>query len=128
MNEAPPQPACVLVVDDDEFVRELLRTILTMRGYAVWDAHDGNAAITAVEGGGVDLVLLDFSMSGLSGLETCERLRAGHPDLPVIYLTGGAAELAVSGALPGGADDLVHKPFDEKVLMSRVGRLLERGR
>jgi DNA-binding response OmpR family regulator len=118
----------VLVVDDDPGVVELVSYKLTGAGYAVDAAPDGEAALSKVDKGGVDLLLLDILMPGISGLEVLERLRSAEPTsrLPVIMLTAKAQEADVERGFELGADDYIVKPFSPRELVSRVRAVLAR--
>ena len=107
----------VLVVDDEKSVRDSIRMILEYEKFEVQDAVDGPSAISGVEGGDFDLVLLDIKMPGEDGLKVLRRLRQGHPDLPVVMISGhGTIETAVE-ATRLGAYDFLPKPLDSDKLV-----------
>lgn len=109
----------ILVVDDDERIRQSLGGILKDEGYEVVDAKDGVQALKQVEGEAPDLVLLDIWMPGMDGMEVLERIKGQIPNLPVIMISGHAnIELAVK-ATKLGAYDFIEKPLSlEKVLLT----------
>ena len=109
----------ILVVDDDERIRQSLGGILKDEGYEVVDAKDGLQALKQVEGEAPDLVLLDIWMPGMDGMEVLERIKGQIPNLPVIMISGHAnIELAVK-ATKLGAYDFIEKPLSlEKVLLT----------
>jgi putative two-component system response regulator len=111
----------ILVVDDDELQRLLLRELLEDRGYAVELAKDGLEALAKLELG-VDLVLLDLILPGMDGFEVVRRIResARHRALPVIMITGLAGREQRRAAIRAGADDFVGRPFDATELQVRV--------
>ena len=111
----------VLVADDDLDIRELVAFKLAQAGYEVRSAPDGVAALDAARAGGVDLVVLDLMMPGLSGLDVCA-------ELPVIMLTARAQDQDVATGFAAGADDYVVKPFSPRELVSRVQAVLGRAR
>ena len=115
----------LLVVDDDEDIRALLRLILEGAGYHVDDQADGRAALRAFHNGDHDLVLLDVTMPGLDGWELLERIR-DLSDVPVLMLTARDSESDRVRGLRGGADDYVTKPFDREELLARIEGLLRR--
>jgi DNA-binding response OmpR family regulator len=115
----------LLVVDDDEDIRALLRLLLERAGYSVDDEADGRAALRAFHTGKHDLVLLDVTMPDLDGWELLERIR-DLSDVPVLMLTARDSESDRVRGLRGGADDYVTKPFDREELLARVEALLRR--
>lgn len=120
----------VLVADDDLDIRELVAFKLAQAGYEVRSAPDGVAALDAARAGGVDLVVLDLMMPGLSGLDVCAELRRepSTAELPVIMLTARAQDQDVATGFAAGADDYVVKPFSPRELVSRVQAVLGRSR
>ena len=117
----------ILVVDDDDDIRGLLRTLLERAGYDVSDAADGREGLRELYAGSPDLVILDVGMPGLDGWATLERIREVS-DVPVLMLTARDAELERVRGLKGGADDYVVKPFGRQELVARVDVLLRRPR
>jgi DNA-binding response OmpR family regulator len=112
----------VLVVEDDDALRELIEDVLLDAGYAPRGVADGAAALAAVEAGGVDLVLLDRDIPEVDGVEVCRRVRAAGADnyLPIIMLTALAMESQRREGFAAGADDYVAKPFNLAELLDRV--------
>lgn len=118
--------ASVLVVDDDQFIRDLVSSALRLAGFATATATTGSAALAAVEADRPDLVVLDVGLPGLDGFEVCRRLRAAGDDTPVVFLTArDAGEDRVTGFARGG-DDYVPKPFGIEELVARVRAVLRR--
>jgi DNA-binding response OmpR family regulator len=117
--------ARVLVIDDEEDIRALLRGLLERAGYVVDEAADGRAGLRAFYASPPDLVLLDVGMPELDGWATLERLRY-LSDVPVIMLTARSGELDRVRGLTRGADDYVSKPFGRQELLARVQALLRR--
>jgi two-component system response regulator MprA len=118
----------ILVVDDERAVRESLRRALTLEGYEVELAADGEEALTLIDGASPepDAVVLDVLMPRLNGLDVCRRLRAAGNRIPVLILTArDQVEDRVAG-LDAGADDYVVKPFALEELLARVRALLRR--
>ena len=116
----------VLVVDDDEAVRDSLRRSLTFEGYDVRTAVDGVDALAAVEAQSPDVVVLDLQMPRMDGLEMCRRLRAGGHDVPVLMLTARDGTRDRVTGLDVGADDYLPKPFALEELLARLRALLRR--
>jgi DNA-binding response OmpR family regulator len=117
----------ILVVDDHDDIRGLLRALLERAGHEVFDAPDGRAGLRELYAGSPDLVILDVAMPGLDGWATLERIRE-VTDVPVLMLTARDAELERVRGLQGGADDYVVKPFGRQELVARVDVLLRRPR
>ena len=117
----------ILVVDDDDDIRGLVRTLLERAGHDVSDASDGLGGLRELYAGSPDLVILDVAMPGLDGWATLERIREVS-DVPVLMLTARDAELERVRGLKGGADDYVVKPFGRQELVARVDALLRRPR
>jgi DNA-binding response OmpR family regulator len=117
--------ARLLVVDDDEDIRSLLRELLTRAGFQVDEAPDGRTALRRLFEAPPDLVILDVSMPELDGYATLERIR-DLSDVPVIMLTARTQELERVRGLTSGADDYVAKPFGRQELLARVQALLRR--
>ena len=126
MPEPTAPLATLLVADDDPAVRQSLERALTREGYAVVLAADGQAALERLQAGGVDLVLSDLKMPGLTGLELLREAKAVAPDVDVILLTAfGTVEEAVK-AMKDGATDFLTKPFQRAQLTKVVRQALER--
>jgi DNA-binding response OmpR family regulator len=116
----------VLVVDDDATVAEVVRSYLTRGGFEVEQAADGPTALAVAARTRPDLVVLDLMLPGLSGLEVCERLRSGRPDIAVVMLTALGEESDRLVGLEIGADDYLVKPFSPRELVLRVRSVLRR--
>jgi DNA-binding response OmpR family regulator len=115
----------VLVVDDDEDIRILLRELLERAGFAVDEAEDGRAALRRFHASPPALVILDVTMPEFDGYQTLERIR-DLSDAPVLMLTARSQELEKVRGLSAGADDYVAKPFGRQELLARVQALLRR--
>ena len=118
----------ILIVEDEEALTLLLRYNLEKAGYEVEVVARGDEADTRFREGAPDLVILDWMLPGLSGIELCRRLRA-RPDtqqLPIIMLTARGEESERVRGLATGADDYIVKPFSVPELLARVGALLRR--
>ncbi len=116
----------VLVVDDDEEIRSLIRRYLDHEGYEVRLARDGREGL-AFAREGADLVILDLMMPGLSGLEVTRRLREASA-VPILILTARGDEADRVSGLEIGADDYVTKPFSPRELLARVKALIRRSK
>jgi two-component system response regulator MprA len=116
----------ILVVDDDQAVRDSLRRSLAFNGYEVELASDGLAALEAIARRRPDAVVLDVMMPRLDGLEACRRRSAAGEDLPVLLLTARDAVPDRVAGLDAGADDYLPKPFALEELLARLRALLRR--
>ena len=118
----------ILIVEDEEALTLLLRYNLETQGYEVETIARGDEADTRLKEGTPDLVILDWMLPGLSGIELCRRLRA-RPEtrqLPIIMLTARGEESERVRGLSTGADDYIVKPFSVPELLARVNALLRR--
>jgi two-component system, OmpR family, phosphate regulon response regulator PhoB len=120
----------ILIVEDEEPLRILLRYNLEAEGYEVAAAAGGDEAETLIQEKTPDLILLDWMLPGISGIELCRRLRGRSEtrQVPVIMLTARGEETERVRGLVTGADDYVVKPFSVPELLARVRALLRRSR
>ena len=126
MTGQNPEKRTVLVVDDEEYIRDLVRTALSFSGFDVSVAADGVSALNEIQRLRPDLVVLDVNMPGFDGFEVVRRLRNAGDQTPVIFLTArDSAEDKISGFTKGG-DDYVTKPFSLEELVVRVEAVLRR--
>lgn len=117
----------VLVVDDEEPIRALVRGYLERDGFDVREGEDGPAALIAVREWSPDVVVLDLMLPGLDGVEVCRQLRT-FSDAYVLMLTARSEEIDRIIGLTVGADDYLAKPFSPRELVARVRALLRRPR
>jgi two-component system phosphate regulon response regulator PhoB len=122
--------ASVLVIDDEEDIRELIRYNLLKEGYRVECAVSGEEALEILQSFRPDMIILDLMLPGIDGLEVCRRLKADSElgKIPIIMVTALGDEPDVVSGLELGADDYVSKPFSPKVLLARVKSVFRRGR
>lgn len=123
----------VLVVDDDPDIRELITWKLGQAGYATMVAGDGEAGLAAVaagdsEGHTPDLILVDWMMPKMSGIDVCRALRQDPATarIPVILLTANAQEADVELGFAAGVDDYIAKPFSPREMLRRIEAVLMR--
>ncbi|MBN9644709.1 response regulator transcription factor [Corynebacterium mendelii] len=116
----------ILVVDDEQAVRESLRRSLSFNGYDVVLAEDGEQALDLIEKEQPELVILDVMMPKIDGLEVCRTLRSGGDDRPILVLTARDGVSERVAGLDAGADDYLPKPFALEELLARVRSLLRR--
>jgi len=123
-------PARILVVEDEAALSELLRYNLAAEGHEVSVCADGEEALVMVAEEAPDLVVLDWMLPGISGLEIARRLRARRAtrDIPIIMLTARGAEEDRVRGLETGADDYLVKPFSMSELTARIRAVLRRTR
>lgn len=120
-------PAHILVVDDDDRIRTLLKRFLTDNGFIASLAADGEEARQLMASVEFDLLIVDVMMPGISGFDLTEKIRAAS-NVPILLLTArGLPEDRIAG-LERGADDYLSKPFEPRELLLRVNALLRRAR
>ncbi|MGH1369127.1 MAG: phosphate regulon transcriptional regulator PhoB [Maritimibacter sp.] len=124
------QNPTVLLVEDEPAQREILRYNLVSEGYEVTMAETGDDALTLVSEIGPDLILLDWMLPGVSGIEICRRVKTRREtaDIPVIMLSARSEEMDRVRGLETGADDYMVKPFSVQELMARIRTQLRRTR
>ncbi len=125
---ADPVKPHVLIAEDEKAVSELLLYNLRKEDYDVGVAGDGEETLMMIEERAPDLLLLDWMLPKVSGIEICRRVRSGgaNPNLPIIMLTARGEESDRIRGLDTGADDYVTKPFSTTELMARVRAVLRR--
>lgn len=116
----------ILVVDDEQAVRESLRRSLKFNGYEVMLADDGAQAVEMVQSGNPELLILDVMMPNMDGLEVCRTLRSEGWDRPILMLTARDGVSDRVAGLDAGADDYLPKPFALEELLARVRSLARR--
>lgn len=116
--------AVILVVDDSEEVREVLRELLSRHGYTVVTVPDGESALVELDARPFDLAMVDLSLPGISGLEVANRVKARWPATHVALMTGYGDRLGPDDAQPSGVDFVLAKPFSLDQLRSVVDHAL----
>jgi two-component system OmpR family response regulator len=119
------QSAAILVVDDDNEIRQLLGDYLLKNAYQVFLAENGQAMRQVLAEHSIDLIVLDLMLPGEDGLVLCRNLRA-HSNIPVIMLTARGDETDRIIGLEMGADDYMPKPFNPRELLARIKSVLRR--
>jgi DNA-binding response OmpR family regulator len=117
----------ILIVDDDEDIREILKLYLKKENYQVISAGDGNQAVTYALTANPDLIILDMMLPGLDGIEICQEIRK-QLTTPIIFLSCKSTPVEKSLGLTAGGDDYMSKPFDAMELLARVKAQLRRNR
>ncbi|MGE0767158.1 MAG: response regulator [Hyphomicrobiaceae bacterium] len=123
----PDNAAHILVVDDDQRIRDLIARFLFEAGYRVSTAHDAKAARAAMRGLTFDLVILDVMMPGETGLSLARDLKSVS-SVPICMLTALADPEQRIAGLEAGVDDYVGKPFEPRELLLRIHNILKRGK
>ncbi|MGB3200842.1 MAG: two-component system response regulator RppA [Nodosilinea sp.] len=116
----------ILLVDDEVELADPLSRLLSREGYQVDVATDGEAGCALASQGGYDLLILDWMLPGLSGLDICRRVRSRQDSTPVLFLTAKDTLNDRVDGLDAGADDYLVKPFELRELLARVRALLRR--
>ncbi|MBW4482741.1 MAG: response regulator transcription factor [Tildeniella torsiva UHER 1998/13D] len=116
----------ILLVDDEVELADPLSRLLNREGYDVDVATDGEAGCNLAGQGGYDLLILDWMLPGLSGLEICRQVRSRQDNTPVLFLTAKDTLNDRVDGLDAGADDYLVKPFELRELLARVRALLRR--
>lgn len=116
----------VLVVEDEQSLREPLVYILEREGFEVFEAADGPAALVEWKERKPDLILLDLMLPGMSGVDVCREIR-NHSTVPIIMVTAKDSEVDKVVGLEIGADDYVVKPYSTRELLARIKAVLRRG-
>jgi two-component system phosphate regulon response regulator PhoB len=118
----------ILIIEDDNDIRELIRHHLTREGYRASDATTGPDGLARAKAESPDLILLDLMLPGISGLEICKLLKGDQKTAltPIIMVTAKGSESDIVHGLEMGADDYVVKPFSLRLLVARVKAVLRR--
>jgi len=118
----------ILVVDDEEDIRELVELNLSREGFKVIGAETGEQALKTAQSQQPDLIVLDLMLPGMDGLEVCRRIKADPKtrQIPVVMLTAKGEEADIVTGLELGAEDYITKPFSGKVLAARIRRVLRK--
>jgi DNA-binding NtrC family response regulator len=116
----------ILIIDDEASIRESLETLLTLEGYNVETATEGESGLDQIDRTTYDLVLLDFALPGKNGLEVLHVIRERHPDLPVIMITAFGTVDNVVEAIRTGAQNFVQKPWDNEKLLADIRSAIAR--
>ena len=115
----------ILVADDEADIRKIVRLLLEKKGYSVSEASNGLAALEAVKGGDIDLVIMDIMMPKMSGIEATAKIRE-ISTLPILFLTAKSLVRDKEDAYTAGGDDYLVKPFSSTELAMKVEALLRR--
>lgn len=119
--------AAILIADDEENIRNVLREYAEFEGHTVYEARDGMEAVREAKSNRIDLVIMDVMMPKLDGYSAVKEIRK-EKDVPVIMLSARVEEYDKLFGFEIGADDYVTKPFSPKEVMARVSAILRRGK
>ena len=121
-------PTSILIVEDEKEIRELLVFTLLRDGYKVVEAENAEIALEKIDNRLPDLLLLDWMLPGIDGIELAKRLRRDEltAELPIVMLTARGEEADKLQSFAGGIDDYITKPFSPRELLARVKALLRR--
>lgn len=118
----------ILLVDDENLLREGVREILEMSDYSIIEARDGEEGLALFATNNVDLVISDIVMPNMDGVDFVTRLRESFPQVPILTISGGSrvvsARFGLDSALLSGANASLTKPFNAKQLLEKVQQLL----
>ncbi|MDI2589349.1 response regulator transcription factor [Psychrobacillus sp. NEAU-3TGS] len=118
----------LLVVDDEEHIRELIKVFLQNEGFSVLGAVDGVDALSKLESEKIDMVIMDIMMPNMDGWELCKEIRMYQEDLPILMLTAKGETTQKVKGFNLGTDDYMVKPFEPAELIVRVKSILKRYR
>ena len=122
---AKKTPAKILIVDDNDLMRTLLRGILRNEDYQIiGEARNGAVAIEMVERDKPDLICMDVMMPEMDGLEALQNIKASHPEIIVIMITGSPSAENVRESIKGGASGFIIKPFNTAKVLDTIERAL----
>jgi len=116
--------ASILVVEDEESLREALKLNLELEGYEVTTADTGPAALKTVKSEYFDLIILDIMLPEIDGITVCETIRMQHNDVPIMFLSARNSSADRVEGLKKGGDDYLTKPFNLEELLLRVDKLI----
>lgn len=118
----------ILVIEDEEGIRQYLKELLTENGYSARTASDGTTGLAQIKKIIPDLVLLDLGLPDITGEAVCQQITKDYPDLPIIILTARDSTQNIVHGLSIGASDYITKPFEPDILLARIQvRLREKG-
>jgi len=120
------QRPLILAVDDEPNILKMISVNLSLEGYKIITASDGESALTLFNEYSPDLIILDIMMPGIDGFEVIDRIRKLGSSIPIIILSGRDDINSLRDALEKGADDYINKPFNIHLLLARVRSKIRR--
>ena len=125
----PNTNTTILLVEDEELLRAGVQEMLEMQGYQVITAANGQLALECLSAGAIDLIITDFVMPKMNGIDFVQQLRTGYPDVPVIVVSGSTRNImqrfGIDNIQVPGADASLPKPFKGVELIAQVQQLLD---
>lgn len=128
MNTRPMREGSILIVEDEEPIRELVATALRFTGFDVETVDSGARALAEIRNGTFNLVVLDVNLPDLDGFSVCRKLRSDGNQVPVVFLTARDDLADLRTGFTGGGDDYLTKPFSLEELVLRIDAVLRRSR
>jgi len=125
-NTREPRSERILVVEDDDAIRELVSTALRFTGFNVETAATGGSALSEARNASFNLLVLDVNLPDIDGFSICRKLREDRNDVPVIFLTARDDPADLRAGFTGGGDDYMTKPFSLEELLLRIEAVLRR--
>lgn len=124
--EAKNRATRVLVVDDEENIREVVAYVLEMKGFIADNARDGKEALEKIAREKPDIIILDVTMPRMGGFELCRRLRKSCSlrDIPIIFLSAQRRISGAAGNIPGAPIEYIEKPCDFEYLIKKINTLI----
>ncbi|MBC7466730.1 MAG: response regulator [Bdellovibrio sp.] len=110
----------ILVVDDDDDLREIMFSIFKAQGFTVFEADNGKKAYEIVTSENIDMLISDIRMPGGDGLTLLEKVKSYNPTIPIVIFVTGFSDVSVSECIKKGAKNVFSKPFNQKELVSYV--------
>src|SRR5512143_557975 len=124
MDEAVVKEATILIVDDEKDILAVTAAMLARENFVTLSAANGREALDKVLESGPDLVLLDYMMPGMNGLDVLKEIKKVRPETEVVIVTGRGSESTAADSIKLGAADYVSKPFERQALVSTIKRVL----
>lgn len=115
----------VLIVDDDQFILGILKTILEREGYSTLTANSGEPALEILKSNPIDIIISDIIMPGMNGMELLANVKANYPNIPVLMITGYSGKYSNSSVIAHGAKGCISKPFKNTEIVNRVNVLIQ---
>ncbi|PJA29288.1 MAG: hypothetical protein CO189_02760 [candidate division Zixibacteria bacterium CG_4_9_14_3_um_filter_46_8] len=114
----------ILIVDDDQFILEILKTILEREGYSTLTANSGESALETIKSNPINLIISDIIMPGMNGMELLANVKSNYPSIPVLMITGYSGKYSNRSVTAQGAKGCVTKPFKNTEIVNRVKDLI----